>query len=219
MDPQHDQRSSSCVTSNFGPTGRSDPDSELWRRSLGGDHLAFGELFERHQRMIFQRSLAATGDRQAAEDIVSMTFLETWRLRKRVQVADSIRPWLIGVSSNLIKNYRRSSKRYASLLAKLPANADFEDSRESIDSGIDSRVRVRRIAKLVNRMPQADRDVIRLCAFAGLTHLEAAELLEIPVGTVKSRLSRARSRLKEADQFGRPTNQTPNNEIPLGGTS
>ncbi len=216
VDPPGACGSSIGVNPIFDPTGYQDSDPELWRKSLDGDQFAFGQLFERHQRIIFQRSLAATGDRQAAEEIVSMTFLETWRRRKSVHIADSMRPWLLGVSSNLVKSYWRSSKRYANLLAKLPASADSDDQRDAVDSGLDSRVRVRRIAKLLNRMPQEDRDVIRLCAFVGLTHVEAAELLEIPVGTVKSKLSRARARLREADQFGRSNSHRLNTDIPLG---
>lgn len=194
-------------------------DAELWRRSVSGDPGAFGQLFQRHQQVVFQRSLAATGDRQAAEDIVSMTFLETWRRRKSVQVGESLRPWLLGVSSNLVKSYWRSSKRYSRLLAKLPTARESDDRHDGVDGGLDSRARVRSIAKVLNRMPQQDRDVIRLCAFAGLSQVEAAQILQIPVGTVKSRLSRARARLREADEFGQPDRHLRTEDKLLGETT
>lgn len=112
----------------------------------------------------------------------------------------SARPWLYGIATNLIHGERRSEERQlralqrAAVAAGVPTLADgFERAEERIDA----RGEVRRLASAVGQLVQSDRDALLLFAVEGLTYAEVAAALAIPVGTVRSRISRARRRLCE----------------------
>lgn len=205
-------RSSHHGTVTFGPAagpvvaGRTlsgmdfDSDAELWRRSCAGDGAAYGELFDRHQLAVYRTALAATGDPHLAEDVVSMTFLDMWRHRRKVELhADSLRPWLIGVCRNILRNQARAARRYRRLLDKLPSSV-VPDSAERVVSRVDAQRRLDKVQATLKWMSPDERDVVRLCVWAGLTQVEAAEILGIPVATVKSRLQRVREKLRAAEQ-------------------
>lgn len=174
-------------------------DAELWKMARQYDPLAFAELFDRHQTRVYQHCLARTGSRASAEDLVSMAFLETWRLRDQVDVIDSLAPWLLAVSNNLILNYKRSERRYRQMLARLPPPSYVSHSvEEAAVNAADGRRSLRSVERALRKLRPEDRDVVRLCALAGVSYEAAAELLDLPVGTVKSRLTRARDRLRGA---------------------
>ena len=183
-------------------------DGPLWRRSCAGDGAAYGELFDRHQLAVYRCALTATGDRQLAEDIVSLTFLEVWRHRRKVELeGGSLRPWLLGVCRNVIRNQARSTRRYRRLLETLPTAA-VPDGADQAISRVDGRRRLARIEADLKWMSADERDVIRLCAVAGLTLAEAAQVLDVPVATVKSRLQRVREKLRAAEQVDAPPGRT-----------
>lgn len=126
-----------------------------------------------------------------------MTFMETWRVRDRVVFDQSMVPWLLGVSNNLISNYQRSARRYMAMLARLPhAPSADTDSGDKALSSLDGELSIRAIERALRRLSMGERDVVRLCALAGVSYVDAASILDLPVGTVKSRLSWARQRLR-----------------------
>jgi len=161
------------------------------------DPAAFGTLFERHGRAVYNHCFRRTADWSAAEDLTSVVFLEAWRKRNDVRLhGDSLLPWLYGVATNVLRNRTRSLHRYRSALARIPIEqeADFaEDAGERID---DER-QLRRVLAVFRLLPKRDQDVLALCIWSSLTYEEAAVALDLPVGTVRSRLSRARSRLRD----------------------
>src|SRR5258705_12906764 len=88
-----------------------------------GDPDAFRELFDEHARSVYNHAFRLTGNWSSAEDVVSLTFLEAWRLRDRVDVtADgaTLRPWLLGIATNVARNVRRAARRHDNALAQLP---------------------------------------------------------------------------------------------------
>jgi RNA polymerase sigma-70 factor (ECF subfamily) len=167
-------------------------DAELWRCGRAGDSPAVGELFRRHAPAIFVFLVRRTGDRELAEDLTSLVFLEAWRKRSSVRLSgDSALPWLYGVALNCARNARRSRRRHSSALARLALERPAPDEpaeRELAD-----------VLALLGRLPESQRDVVLACAWSGLSYEDAAIALGIPVGTVRSRLSRARGRLQELD--------------------
>ena len=168
-------------------------DAELWRRGCGGDSSAVGELFRRHAQAIFVFLVRRTGDRELAEDLTSTVFLEAWRKRGEIRLSgESALPWLYGVALNCSRNSRRALRRNRAALQRLalerPAQADPADAR-----------RLREVIALLRRLPEPQRDVILACAWTGLSYEDAALALGIPVGTVRSRLARARAQLHELD--------------------
>jgi RNA polymerase sigma factor (sigma-70 family) len=167
-------------------------DAELWRRGRDGDAFAVGELFRRHAQAVFVFLVRRTGDRELAEDLTSLVFLEAWRKRREIRLSgDSALPWLYGVALNCARNARRSLRRHRAALDRLalerPPAAESE-GREL--SGV---------LALLRRLPGNQRDVILACVWSGLSYEDAAVALGVPVGTVRSRLSRARARLEELE--------------------
>jgi RNA polymerase sigma factor (sigma-70 family) len=183
-----------------------------------GDPEAFRELFDEHARSVYNHGFRLTGDWSAAEDVVSLTFLEAWRLRGAVD-ADAegpLRAWLLGIATNVARNVRRAARRYDGALARLPRQGAEPDFAEEVVARLDDRERIAgvRVALALLRTPE--REVLALCVFAGLDYAEAAEALDVPVGTVRSRLSRARSRLGRLVAAGRINPPADCREPPAG---
>jgi RNA polymerase sigma-70 factor (ECF subfamily) len=183
-------------------------DAALW---LAGqtDPEAFGELFERHARAVFAFCAHRTRDIALADDLTSVVFLEAWRRRRSVTLTGpSALPWLLGTANNVSRNAQRSLRRHRAALQRLPRGefaGGFEG--ETIDR-VDAKRAFDLAATAIEALPPGERDVVSLVFWAGLTYEEAAVALEIPVGTVRSRLSRARETLGEA--LGREPDSGPN---------
>ncbi len=105
-------------------------DSILWARSRAGDADAFGLLFERHAKAIYNYCFRRTGDWALAEDLLSVVFLEAWRRRRKELEPGKVLPWLYGIATNVVRNQRRSQRRFAGALRR------FRDRNPSWDSRI-----------------------------------------------------------------------------------
>jgi RNA polymerase sigma factor (sigma-70 family) len=172
-------------------------DLELWRRAASHDSVAFGDLFDRHAERVYNHCFRRTADWSLAEDLTSVVFLEAWRKRKQVRLhEDSVLPWLLAVANNCLRNALRSRRRYDRLLAKLPKPTDSSAVDAEASDRVDDAETMRRILVLVRQLSSEDQEVIALCDWSGLTNDEAATALDVPIGTVKSRLSRAHGRLR-----------------------
>jgi RNA polymerase sigma factor (sigma-70 family) len=172
-------------------------DAVLWQRAAAGDHEAFGTIFERHARTVYNYCFRRTGDWSHAEELTAMVFLEAWRRRRQVQLErDDAIPWLLGVATNLIRNLRRSQRRYRAALERLPRDPPNSFADE-VDDRLDDERQMRKALRTLKKLPRADQDVLALCLWEQLSYEQAASALGVPVGTVRSRLSRARARLRE----------------------
>lgn len=173
-------------------------DEELWRRAATGSPDAWDELFVRHHRAIYNYCFRRTGQWSAAEDLTSAVFLEAWRRRTeaRPRVATAL-PWLYGIATLLTRNHHRTLRRYRDALERVPAPEPGADVADDVAARVDAERDAVRVAALLRRLPRADREVLELAATGRLDHAQIAAALDIPVGTVKSRLSRARRRLSE----------------------
>lgn len=173
-------------------------DVELWDLAVAGDHGRFGVLFERHARRVYNHCFRRTANWADAEELMSAVFVEAWRRRRDVRpTGDSALPWLLGVANNLLRNHRRSLRRYRSALVRFPDPVPQPDPSDDVAGRLADERQMRRVLALVEQLPERDQEVLELCAWSELTYQEAAAVLEIPVGTVRSRLARARARLAE----------------------
>ena len=174
-------------------------DSVLWSRAQTGDRDAFGALFERHAPTIYNYCFRRVGNWATAEDLLSIVFLEAWRRLDKQLPSGKELPWLLGIATNVVRNCRRSERRYAAALRRVPEPRAEPSFAEESDERIDDEELMGRALALLARLPRREQDVFALCAWSGLSYEDAAIALRIPVGTVRSRLSRARTRLLELD--------------------
>ncbi|NUW41810.1 RNA polymerase sigma factor [Nonomuraea rhodomycinica] len=173
-------------------------DAELWRRAVDGDTEAFGVIFDRHARAVYNHCFRRTADWSEAEDITSVVFLEAWRRHGELSPErDSALPWLLGVANNVLRNRYRAKRSHRDALDRMPALSAEPDPADDIAGRIDDEHQMRRVLVAVNRLPLADQEILSLCVWAGLSYDDAAIALGLSVGTVRSRLSRARVRLRE----------------------
>ncbi|MEU5630071.1 RNA polymerase sigma factor [Streptomyces rishiriensis] len=164
-----------------------------------GERAAFGELYELYATAVYNHALRLTGDWSAAEEVLSETFLAAWRGREDVAVeGGSLRPWLFGIATNKARNADRSLRRRLAFLARrAPGAQEVDDFAEDVAGRVDDARRLADVQRVLGRLRRHEREVIALCVWGGLDYAQAAEALGVPVGTVRSRLSRARARLRE----------------------
>jgi RNA polymerase sigma factor (sigma-70 family) len=172
-------------------------DSVLWARSREGDADAFALLFERHAKAIYNYCFRRLGDWGAAEDLLSVVFLEAWRRRRKQLPPDKVLPWLYGIATNVVRNRRRAERRYRAALARVPAPRYEPDFGDELDARLDDERLIGRALELLAQLPAGQQDVLVLCEWSELSYDDTALALGLPVGTVRSRLSRARSALRE----------------------
>jgi RNA polymerase sigma-70 factor (ECF subfamily) len=174
-------------------------DRELVDGLRRGDREALGELFDRHADRIYTYCFRRTASWATAEDATSTVFLEAWRSRERAEAYDEqALPWLYGIATNVCRNLTRSQRRHAAALGRLPRPTAAPDHADGVSESVDGERTMVRIAAAMADLPERDREVIALVVWSGLSYDEAAAALGVPVGTVRSRLSRARARLGAA---------------------
>jgi RNA polymerase sigma factor (sigma-70 family) len=188
------------------------PDRVLWQQAREDDGSAFGVLFERHAGRIYNYCFRRTADWALAEDLTSTTFLLAWRSHGHTRLqAESALPLLYGIATNVLRNDRRSMKRRRAAFARLPLErAEEPDFAEERPAHLDDQAAMRELLRLFTRLPRREQDVIALCDWSGLSYEDAAVALDIPIGTVRSRLARARRRLREL-----PTTSGPEARVDL----
>ena len=172
-------------------------DAEIIERSWL-DPEQFAVLFDRHAPLIHRYAARRIG-RDAADDLVAETFLAAFgkRLRYDREHPDA-RPWLYGIATNLVSQHRREEQRQYRIRQTAVRDPDLPGHAERVAADQTARsFRVQLTAALA-ALTDDDRDVLILIAWEQLSYQEAARALGIPVGTVRSRLSRARSRIRAA---------------------
>jgi RNA polymerase sigma factor (sigma-70 family) len=170
----------------------------LRARIRAGDPDAFGLVFDEYARAVYNLGFRLTADWSAAEDVVSLTFLEAWRLRARIDPAgESLQPWLLGIAVNVCRNLARASRRHQAALARIPPPAAVPDFAEELAGRLDDAAHLHLVAAALGALRRSEREVIALCVWSDLDYATAARALGVPVGTVRSRLSRARRRLRK----------------------
>ncbi len=160
------------------------------------DASRFGELFDRHFAEI-NRFVARRVGASLADEIAAETFVQAFRSRHRYdsQSADA-RPWLFGIATNLTRRHWRSERRRLRAYARTGVDPIYEDPADVIGR-VDATVAAPNLAAALGSLSAREREVLLLFAWAELSYEEIAVALGIPTGTVRSRLSRARSHVRE----------------------
>ncbi|NUW35498.1 RNA polymerase sigma factor [Nonomuraea sp. SMC257] len=161
------------------------------------DPEVFAEVFHRHASDITRYVTRRLGE-DAADDVVAETFLAAFRQRHGYDLSHpSARPWLYGIATNLMRRHVRTEVRQLRLVERTgvdPVTASFTDRSDERLSAEASR---RRLAGALASLPKGHRDALLLFTWAGLSYAEISEALGVRLGTVQSRINRARNRLRE----------------------
>jgi RNA polymerase sigma factor (sigma-70 family) len=169
-------------------------------KHVGGPSEAvdFGLLFDRHAQAVHRFCARRTADLAMAEDLTSATFLEAWRHRHRAPFrdADSALPWLLGVANNVVRNALRGRRRDRAAIERLPIPSDAPAAEDQALGRSMAETRLRTALDAISALSESEQEVVMLVLWAELSYEETATALGIPVGTVRSRLSRARSKLQ-----------------------
>jgi RNA polymerase sigma factor (sigma-70 family) len=176
-------------------------DPALWQALRAGNVDALGALFDRHAAQIYRYAVRIAETPQDAEDALSEVFLEVWRARRNLELREgSAVPLLLAITKRLVQKQQRSGRRRrvrdaAEARSTRTIEADFAEALVREDELSGRRIWLR---AQVAALPTDQRAVYELCVYGELSQQEAAEALQIPVGTAKSRLFRARSSITEA---------------------
>jgi RNA polymerase sigma-70 factor (ECF subfamily) len=159
---------------------------------------AFAQLYDRHAAVIGRFANRRLGA-EAGEDVLAETFLTAFSRRARYDLARSdARPWLFGIAVRVIGRHRRDELRLLRAVARSSIELSVDGGFERIDERLSALTHRRVLALALADLPSAQRDVLLLSAWADFSYEEIAAALTIPVGTVRSRLSRAREQLRRA---------------------
>ena len=170
---------------------------DLIERARHGDVSAFESLVRAHQDGAFRTAWIASGGADDADDAAQEGFMKAFAALPRFRPDAPFRPWLLTIVANEARNRRRSASRREMLALRAPetalAGTGFEPSPEA---GLLATERRTALLESIGRLPEPDRDVIAFRYLLELSEAETAAALGVPVGTAKSRLSRAMDRLR-----------------------
>lgn len=163
-------------------------DAEVLRGSLD-DPSRFAVVYERHLPTVHSYLRRRVGDGPAS-DLSAEVFVRAFRARSRYDPRhETARPWLLGITNNVISEHRRYERRRLATIERIAAAGEWAAS-DRITAGLAPEV-----ARALRRLRAADRDALLLVVWGELSYAEAADALEVPVGTIRSRIARARGRL------------------------
>lgn len=158
------------------------------------DPAAFATIFDRHYDIVYRYAAARLGQHDG-EEIAAQTFLVALEGIDGYDLSrPNARPWLFGIATNLVRHHHRSAGRTLRAHARLRAGLKRPDDDET--SAIDLRQDARPALAAIGALPRGERDVLMLFVWADLSYDEIAAALGVPVGTVRSRLHRARTTLR-----------------------
>ena len=169
-------------------------DRELVHAARAGEVVAFDNLFYRYRDGIYRLGLAITKDPSAAEEIVVDTFARAHRAIERLEPDDSLRPWLYRVAVNL--SYNRRPRKGVTFSSLDEGTDDIVGGGESPSEAAERAERRRVVLECVERLGPKHKIVVVLHYLNGLNLAEIAEVVAVPVGTVKSRLHYALRKLR-----------------------
>lgn len=173
-------------------------DANLVQQAALGQDGAWEAIVRTHGQAVFRLAFLLLSDAAEAEDVAQDVFVRAFRSLDRFDRSRPLRPWLMRIAMNLARNRRRSVARYLAAVERwlrLEGGGQRFTSHAPSSLGL-SADEARDLRRAVDRLVEADREVVYLRYFVGLGEAEAAAALGVPVGTAKSRLSRALVRLR-----------------------
>lgn len=174
-------------------------DSDVWRELCAGEESGLTAIYQRHVDAVYNFAFRRTASWSMAEDAVQATFTTLWRRAREGKLTPlrlpTARPLLLTMTSHECANLRRSQLRRAALLRRLRPSPDAVDHAPQVAERLDDERQMSEVRQAMRRLPRSQQDAIELVVWAELSIAEAASVLGVAEGTVKSRLFRGRQRL------------------------
>ena len=186
-----------------GDAGEREADRALLKRVVKGDAEAHRALFDRYYPGVYSFVRRRVGDEGLAEEVAADVFFELWRHAASYRGESPVSSWLFGIAQLKVLSARRhqSQPRRAALrLTPDDVLMDFPDPQDAVTS-LDARQQLMKLLSLLERMPAGQREVLRLAFLEGRSYAEIAEELGISEANVKTRINRARTRLRGSAQL------------------
>ena len=161
-----------------------------------GSLEALGQFYDRYQRMVYRTALAITGDAEAAADLLQDVFLRLFRFAYHIDAKRPLEPWLYRMTTNLAYTWVKRSRRWLHPLEDLVDRISFT-GKPSLQDVVERKDELEMVQRAISSLPLAQRVVVVLYYLNDLSLSEISEILEVPVGTVKSRLHYGRLALKK----------------------
>jgi len=178
-----------------GPQVRTGNDTTHVRRVLAGDKSAFGPILDAHQSSVYRLALRYTGSASEAEDLTQEIFIAVYSSLPRFEGRSALSTWIFRIALNHCLERRRRKRPEVTPFDDLAVmQASKEDGPEA---ALEKSERRSQVQNAIDSLSPLHRDVVALHELQGLTYQEVAEALNVPVGTVKSRLSNALRRLRD----------------------
>lgn len=172
-------------------------DADVIRQSMTTPEL-FALVYDRHA-MTVHRFLARRVGGQLADDLAAQTMLAAFDSRRRFDPAQpSALPWLYGIATNMLRRHARAESRYLRALSKLDPYPLEQPHDAAVTDRVSAEAAGRELAAGLARLNPQERDVLLLVAWESLSYEEVAHALDVPIGTVRSRLHRARTKMRTA---------------------
>ena len=188
------------------PAGSPDPDAAFVRAVQDGDMAAFDQLVIKHKDKLFNMVYWLLGDYQETNDCAQEIFIRVFKSIKKFRFQSSFSTWLYRIAINTCKNRRQSSAyrwKNRTISLENPENPNQDNRSYEIQNGspspenrLEKKERIMLIRKAINALPQEQNRVIVMRDIQGLSYQEIADITGLNLGTVKSRLARARLELK-----------------------
>ena len=176
--------------------GRPLTDAELIDAARRGDVAAYEELVRRYEQVAFRTAFLLCGDADEAWDAAQEGFVRAYGALRRFRTGAEPRPWLLRIVANAARNQRRAAGRRASLALRSAQDRPSDGAAPSPEAAVLAGEQRAELLAAIDRLAEDDRRIIALRWFADLSERDIAAVLDVPAGTVKSRLSRAMARLR-----------------------
>jgi RNA polymerase sigma-70 factor, ECF subfamily len=175
-----------------------DPDLADVHAAQGGDSAAFAALLDRLQLRVFRFILRQAASNQDAEDLTQETFLEAYRRLSSFQETARFSTWVLGIAQNLVRNYSNRSPQFRYQTVPSDSLLNLSDQGDNPEESLQQQNRMERLRHgIENQLTPELQQALTLVTLEGMDYQEVATILDIPVGTVKTRVFRARKALRE----------------------
>ena len=197
---------------------------ELIKRAAGGDDTAFEQLVNQYQKAVYNLAYRMCGNADDAFDLSQEAFLNAWKGLKGFQFQSSFSTWLYRLTSNVCLSYLRSKKRKSAVSLVFLDDEEEEQEWEIADSAplpeeqTISKEERRQVESALNSLEVEYREALTLSVYSGLSYQQIAEIQGVQEGTVKSRIFRAREKIRRIIQSGNNSSPSASNSAKGGGT-